>query len=132
MPYDRTTFVNTVEEHIGCALLEFYSVKLATRSHQAGGAADRIAKIRDRLERSIVVTILHDIHGFNDRRGAIEEAVTEIKRYEGKLRCVAEKLILADGKARRLRTSITDEDSTEFWVLLDATVEVGLQAASPE
>ena len=132
MAYDRDAFKNAIEEHIGFALLEFYRAKLAMRSRSAGWTADRIAKICDRLERSIVVTILHDIRGFTDRHGAIEEAINEVKRDDEKFRRVADAMILTASKARRLRTSISDEDSSEFWVFLDAAVEVGFQAASPE
>ena len=50
MAYTREAFKNVIEEHIGCALLEFYKAKLATRNRLAGRIADRIWRIRDRLE----------------------------------------------------------------------------------
>jgi transcription elongation factor GreA-like protein len=131
MAYNRDAFKNAIEEHIGYALLEYYKVKLATRIRQASAAADRIARILDLLERGLVVTILHDIRGFTDRRRAINEAVTEVKAEDEKFRRAAEKLISARGKPRRLRPSVSDKGCLEFWAFLDAAVEVAFQAAGP-
>ena len=97
MAHNREQFKNVIEEHIGCALLEFYKVKLVARNRLAGRAADRIWKIRDRLETGLVVTLLHDIRGFSDRRRAIQEAVTEIKLAEEMYRRVAENMTLPTG-----------------------------------
>lgn len=129
MAHNREQFKNVIEEHIGCALLEFYKVKLVARNRLAGRAADRIWKIRDRLETGLVVTLLHDIRAFSDRRKAVEEAVAEIKPDDEMSRRVAEKMVSASGTAHRLRTSVTDNDNAEFWTLFDAALKNGLQMA---
>ena len=98
------------------------------KTRLAGRAADRIWKIRDRLETGLVVTLLHDIRGFNDRRKAIAEAVTEIKQDDEMYRRVAENMTLPQGKSRR-RTLVSGKDTAEFWEFFDAAVEVAFQMA---
>jgi hypothetical protein len=129
MAYNREQFKNTIEEHIGVALFEFYKVKVSTKNRSVSTTADRIWKIRDRLETGLVVTLLHDIRGFNDRRRAIQEAVTEIKQGDEMYRRVAENMTFHKGKLRRPRTSVSEKDSAEFWALFDTAVKVGFQMA---
>ena len=131
MAYNREAFKNVIEEHMGYALLEFYKVKLAARIGQARKAADRIARIRDLLERNLVVTVLHEIRGFKDRRSAIEDAVNEMKTVDEAFRGVAEKMVSASNKARSLRTCVSADDTAEFWSFFDVALEVALRAADP-
>jgi len=75
MAYTREAFKDVIDEHIGCALLEFYKIELATRNGLLRRAVGRIARIRSPLERGLVVTLLHDVHEFKDRRRPIEEVI---------------------------------------------------------
>ena len=127
MAYTRGAFVNAIEEHVGCALLEFYKVKIATRNRHAGGASDRIWRIRDRLECGLVVTLLHDVRGFSDRRRAIREAIAEMKAVDGTFRRGAERMISLGSKVRKPRARVSGKDTAEFWELFDAAVEVAFQ-----
>jgi len=108
-------------------LLDYYKVKLATKTGQGRRVAYRIARIRDLLGRNRVVTLLHDVRGFEDRRHAIAEAVNEMKTVHKTFHRTAEKMASASGNAHRLRTSVTDNDNAEFWELFDAAVEVAFQ-----
>lgn len=127
MAYTREAFKNVIEEHIGCALLEFYKAKLATRNRLAGRTADRIWRIRDRLETGLVVTLLHEIRGFDDRRRAIREAIAEMKAVDSTFRRGAERMVSLRSKVSKSRARVSGKDTAEFWTLFDAAVEVAFQ-----
>lgn len=129
MAYTREAFINAVEEDIGHALLEFYRVKLTTPAGDPKNATDRVARIRDLLERNLLVTLLHDVRGITDRQQAIREAVSEMKAADGTFRRGAERMISASGKRRGSRASITAKDAAEFWSLFYTAVEVAFDAA---
>jgi hypothetical protein len=106
MAYTREAFINTIEEHISCALLEFYKAKLAAKNRQTRKTAGRIARIRDLLERNLVVTLWHDVRGFTNRRRAINGAVAEMKAVDETFRRGAERMVSTSIKPRKLRTSV--------------------------
>ena len=115
MAYDREQFKNKVEEKVGGALLECYKAALATLEGKARwvqhwqAAADRL------INSELVVVLLHSIKGFRDRRKAAAEVIQHLRSVDNQYQRAAEHTIRRDYGLKKLRASITDQITGEFY-----------------
>ena len=130
MAYNRETFKDKVEEHVGGAYLEFYKATLAKKNGQTKWVQHWMTEVKQLVDRNLAFEILHPIRGFKDRSKAFTEAVAEIKAGDARYRRYAETTIIQDYKLKRLKVGLDDADTTAFWARVDDVSEKALKATS--
>lgn len=128
MAYNRQTFKDKVEEHIGGALLEFYKAQLAEKNGYTEWVKHWRSEVKTLLERSLVAALLHDIKGFKNRKKAFDEVVTHVQSKDRGYRVAAENQVTRDFEVKRLKADLDDKDTDAFWVLVDRASEPVLRA----
>lgn len=128
MAYDRNTFKDKLEEHIGGAYLEFYKARLATKNGRRKWVDHWNTEVRRLLDRSLVAAMLHSIRGFKDRGKAYAEVKAGLIANDAGYRVAAENTVLKDFKLRNLQVALEDADRDDFWKLVDAAASRGLLA----
>lgn len=123
MAYDRQTFKDKVEEHIGGALLEYYKATLATKNGQTRWVQHWLTEVHTLLDHNLVLVLHHDLRGFKDIRKALTEVTTRLKAKDRGYQVTAEHQILRDFGLKHLKTSLEDTDQEVFWQRVDAAVE---------
>lgn len=126
MAYDRETFKDKVEEHIGGALLEFYKATLAKRIGKTEWVQHWTTEVKNLLDRNLVTVLRHEIRGFKVRKKALDEVITALKAKDVGYRRSAERIILRDYKLKKLTAELSDTDTAAFWERVEAAVDVGL------
>jgi hypothetical protein len=126
MAYDRNEFRNKLEEHIGGAYLEFYKARLASKNGQTKWVKHWLTEVRQLLDRNLVAAMLHEIRGFKDRRKVYEQVCTAMKAKDAGYRLAAENTVLRDYGLRKVRMLLDDQDTTNFWALVEQAVDTGL------
>ena len=124
MAYDRTTFQDKVEEHIGGALLEFYKARAASKNGQTKWVQHWMSEVNTLLNRNLVAALLHSIRGFKDRAKAFATVEQAIRAKDAGYRGAAERVVCRDFGLTKLRTHLSDEDTAEFWGKVKAAREV--------
>lgn len=119
MAYNRQTFKDKAEEHIGGALLEFYKAQLAEKNGHTKWVRHWRSEVRTLLERTLVTALLHEVKGFKDRRKALDEVIAHIKSKDIGYRVAAENQVVRDFKVKRVRFCLDETDTDAFWVLVD-------------
>jgi hypothetical protein len=126
MAYNRETFKDKVEEHVGGALLEFYKATLAKKVGQTKWVQHWMSEVRTLLDRNLVTVLRHEIRGFKDRRKALVEVVAAMKMKDAGYRRSAEHIIMRDYKIKKLNADLTDADTEAFWTRVSAAIDVGM------
>lgn len=125
MAYNRETFKDKVEEHIGGAYLEFYKAALATKNGQKEWVTHWMTEVRNLLDRNLFTVIKHEVRGFKDRRKALAEVIALMKLKDDSYRRAAEHVVKRDYKLPKLKTTLDDNDTAAFWKRVEDAVEVG-------
>lgn len=128
MAYNRQTFKDKVEEHIGGALLEFYKAQLAEKNGYTKWVQHWRSEVKTLLERSLVAALLHQIRGFKDRKKAFNEVIGHIKSVDRGYRVAAENQVTRDFEVKKLKAGLDDKDTDAFWTLVDRASEPVLRA----
>ena len=126
MAYDRETFKDKVEEHVGGALLEFYKATLAKKIGQTKWVQHWNTEVRNLLDRNLVTVLRHEVRGSWDRRKALAEVVAALKKKDAGYRRSAERIVMRDYRLPKLKAELVDADTKAFWARVDAALEVGL------
>lgn len=126
MAYDRQSFKDKVEEHIGGALLEFYKATLAKRLGHTRWVQHWTSEVRTLLDRNLITVLRHEVRGFKDRRRAVAEVVAALKRKDSGYRRSAEAIVMKDYGLAKLKAELVDDDTRAFWARVDAAIEAGL------
>lgn len=126
MAYDRQTFKNKAEEHIGGALLEFYKAALAKKNGQSKWVRHWTTEVRNLIDRSLFATIKHSIRGFKDRKKALYEVISYVRSIDTSYRRSAEHIVLKDFGLKSLKIFLDDSDTEAFWKLVHEAIEAGL------
>lgn len=126
MAYDRQSFKDKVEEHIGGALLEFYKATLAKRLGHTRWVQHWNSEVRTLLDRNLITVLRHEVRGFKDRRRAVAEVVAALKRKNSGYRRSAEAIVMKDYGLAKLKAELVDDDTRAFWARVDAAIEAGL------
>ena len=124
MAYDRNTFKDKVEEHIGGALLEFYKARLATKNKQTTWVAHWLTEVDTLLNRNLVAALLHSIRGFTDRAKAFDQVMAAMQARDRAYRAAAERVVLKDYRLTKLRHRLSAEDTAEFWARVQTARDV--------
>ena len=119
MAYRRDDFKSKVEEHLGGALLDFYKARLARKNGHSKWIDYWTTEAKNLVERSFVVTLLHSIRGFSDRRRALGEVILALREDDASYRRAAESIVKRDFGVRKPRLGLTDEDTEKFWSVVD-------------
>jgi len=126
MAYNRETFKDKVEEHIGGALLEFYKATLAKKIGQTEWVQHWMTEVKNLLDRNLVTVLRHEIRGFKDRKKALNEVILALKAKDAGYRRSAERVLIMGYKLRKLTAELSDVDMAAFWARVDSAVDVGL------
>ena len=126
MAYNRSTFKDKVEEHIGGALLEYYKATLAKKNGQTKWVRHWMTEVNSLLDRALAAALLHSIRGFKNRRKALDEVVVSIKSKDAGYRRAAENVIMRDFAVKKVRKPLDDGDTAAFWDRVDRAVETAL------
>lgn len=125
MAYNRETFKDKVEEHVGGAYLEFYKATLAKKIGQSQWVQHWTTEVRNLLDRNLVTVIKHEVRGFKDRRKALVEVIVGLKAKDESYRRSAEHVVKRDYKLTKLPSKLDDKDTEAFWAHVDAAIEAG-------
>lgn len=131
MAYDRQTFKDKVEEHVGGALLEFYKATLARKNGQTRWVQHWMTEVHTLLDHNLVLVIHHDVRGFKDLRKALNEVVARLKVKDGGYRVTAEHQVKRDFALKRLKAELDNADTATFWERVDAAVEAAFAGLEP-
>lgn len=126
MAYDRSTFKDKVEEHVGGALLEFYKATLAKKNGKTRWVTHWMTEVRNLIDRNLSITIIHKCRGFKDRRKAINEVLSFMKQMDRSYRHVAVNTVKRDYGIDELHVELNDKDTDEFWKRVDSVVNSSL------
>jgi hypothetical protein len=126
MAYNRETFKDKVEEHVGGALLEFYKATLGQKNEQTEWVTHWMTEVRSLLDRNLVTVIKHSLRGFRDRQKAMNEVFANLKKKDASYRRSAEAVVKKDYKLTKVKVGIGDEDTATFWKQVDDAVKIGL------
>lgn len=126
MAYNRETFKDKVEEHVGGAWIEFYKARLAQKNGQTEWVQHWMTEVNTLLNRNLVAVLKHSVRGFKDLRKAIDEVIAHMKSKDMGYRRSAEMIVKRDYKLTKLKQELTDQDSEDFWQLVESAVEIGL------
>jgi hypothetical protein len=127
MAYNRREFKNKAQEHIGGALLEFYKAALAKKNIGIHPWIDHWMKEVDQLlSRNLTAAIVHPSKGFKDKQKALNEAFAELKTKDLSYRRIAENTIKRDYDMRDINKKLDDNDTDEFWKLVQDAVDLEL------
>lgn len=129
MAYDRNAFKDKLEEHIGGAYLEFYKARLAEKNAQTKWVDHWKGEVRQLLDRNLVAAMLHEIRGFKDRRKAYEQVRAAMKAKDVGYRKAAQNTVLKDYGLRKVRVPLNDDDTADFWKLVERAAENGLSSS---
>ena len=127
MAYNRREFKNKAQEHIGGALIEFYKAALAKKNVGIHPWIDHWMKEVDQLlNRNLAAAIIHPSKGFKDKQKALNEAFAELKTKDLIYRRIAENTVKKDYEIRDITEKLDDNDTNEFWKLVQNAVDLGL------
>jgi hypothetical protein len=115
MTIDINELENRVEEHLMSGLLDHYRAHLA-RKHGRRRLADRwFAEVRTRIDRELVVTLLHTVHRSGERRRAYERCVSKVKSNDAVLRATMARHVEEELGVPSLTHLLDDADTAAFW-----------------
>jgi len=123
MAYNRQTFKDRIEEHIGGAILEFYKATLAKKNGETRWVQHWMTEVHTLLDHNLVLVITHEIRGFKDVRKAYNEVVTAIAAKDESYRGIAERQIKRDFKRSELEVPLDDADTAAFWERVNTAAE---------
>jgi len=128
MAYDRETFKDAVEEHIGGAYLEYCKATLAKKTGATGSVDHWMTEVRNLLDRDLVVTLRRDIRGFRNRREALAEVIARLKGKSQSYERSATIIVTRDCRTMMLEAAIDETDRARFWRRVETSLEVGSRA----
>jgi hypothetical protein len=132
MTIDINELENRVEEHLMSGLLDHYRARLA-RKHGRGRLADQwFAEMRTRIDRELIVTLLHTVYGSGERRRAYERCLSHVKSHDTVLRAMMTRHVEEALCVPKLRYRLDDADTAAFWKRVTATVDACLNDPSGE
>lgn len=123
MAYDRQTFKDRIEEHIGGAILEFYKATLAKKNGETRWVQHWMTEVHTLLDHNLVLVITHEIRGFKDVRKAYNEVIAAIAAKDGSYRGIAARQIKRDFKSSELKVLLDDTDTAAFWERVNTAAE---------
>lgn len=124
--YDREAFKDKLEEILGGLLLDFYFSRLSGKIGYIVSFSDRGGVIQGVLDRQIVRLFLHDLRGFKNRKKAAEEVILYLKKVEVGYKRSVEMLVKRAFVLKALKVSLDEQDSKDFWAMVDRAIEVSL------
>ncbi len=123
MAYKREDFKNKVGEKVGGALFEYYKANLASTSGHSRWVQHWRSEVKRLIETELVIVLLHPIRGFKDRKKAAWEEIDKIRAIDEQYRRAAEHTIQRDYGLKKLRTQITDQDTENFYRMVQRTID---------
>ncbi len=123
MAYSRETFKDRVEEKIGGGLLEYYKAALARLSRQTRWVKHWESEAERLINIELGVVLLHSIKGFRDRKKAVQEVLDHLREIDHQYRRAAQYTIQRDYGLKKLRTQITDQDTENFYRMVQRTID---------
>lgn len=126
MALDRSGFKDKVREHLGGALIEFYKARLARKNGFTRWTQHWDNEVARLVGIAFPLVLLDRIRGFKDRRKAVRQVVDTLQSKDRQFRGYADYVVRKDFNVRRLRHRLSDEDSRDFWLLVEDTMEAAL------
>jgi len=127
MAYNRETFKDKVEEYISGALLGFYKARLARKEGKTKWIQHWETEARNLINLGLTRVIKHEVRGFRDREKAINSVILSIKKKDMGYRRCAEHAVKTDYDLWKLKKSVDDKDTEDFWSSVNKAVNVALQ-----
>jgi hypothetical protein len=122
MAYNRSQFKDRVEEKVGGALLEYYKAQLAALNRQTRWAQHWNSEVTRLLDTELVVTLLHSIRGFKDRKKAVGEVLQQLRAQDEQYRRAAERVVRKDYGLKQLDEPLTHEIANQFFSRVESIV----------
>ena len=130
MAFKRETYKDKIESHLLGALGEFYKAALAEKNGLTTWNEHWREESRYLIEVAMTSELRHSIRGFKDRRKAFEEACQIIKDGDKSSRTFAENTVKTDYGLRKVKRSLTDQDTARFWSHVYKVAESALRAVN--
>ena len=126
MAYNRNTFKDRLEEHIGGALLEYYKYTLAIRIGQTKWVEHWQNEVEVLIGRNLVTALKHDIRGFKDRQKSLDEVIASLQAKDAGYKHTAQNIIKKDYNLSKVPKGLTEADTEAFWKKVLDTSKIAL------
>ena len=125
--YSRNDFKNEAEEIIGHAMIRFYEAQLFTKNGHFEFVYHLMLEVRTLIDTSLFILIHRDIHGFKDKRQALDEVIASLKLREMSYRKHGLKFLRrVDFKLAKSRKRINKNDMKAFWLAVSRSIDASL------
>jgi len=132
MTIDINDFENRVHEHLASGLMDHYRVQLAKMHGHRKLARRWRAELRTRLDRDLTVTLIHPVHGVQERRRVVEECVSSVQSYDAVLRQAMTRHVAEELGVPELEHGLDDADAAAFWPRVATVVDSCLEERRAE
>jgi len=124
MAYDREHFIDKMDEYLTGAIREFYKARLAEKYFSCRNQDVNHWYVEvHRLLTSFEEAYRHKIKGFSDKDKAFKSAKADIVGISDERKRLATSIIIDDYDIDELNVQITDDDTRDFWELVDNVLD---------
>lgn len=124
MAYDRDHFIEKLDEYLTGAIREFYKARLAEKYFGCRNQDVNHWYLEvHRLLTSFEEAYVHKVKGFSNKEKAFQAAKADVQAIDAERRRRATAIIINDYELTTLENGITDNDTNDFWDLVDSILD---------